>query len=124
MTMRVLLFIFGAVSLSAVAQLVLKSGMSSNTVQNSLNSLPWLYTLYLLLSSWKIILGMVIYSASMGLWLIVLANVDVSQAYPFVGLGFLLTAAFGYLLLGESFGMQRVMGTILVSIGIYLIAKS
>ncbi|MFP5212330.1 MAG: EamA family transporter [Acidobacteriota bacterium] len=123
MTIRILLATLLAVALSAIAQLVLKYGMSGEAVQNSLGSSSWTDVLRAVVLNWKIVLGMAIYAVSMGVWLLVLARVDVSQAYPFVGLGFVITAACGHFLLGESFGLQRIGGTILVGIGVYLIAK-
>jgi len=56
-------------------------------------------------------------------WLGVLAKIDVSIAYPFVGLGFILTALFGVFLLGEAFTVIRFVGTCLVVLGIILVTQ-
>jgi len=48
----------------------------------------------------------------------------VSRAYPFVGLGFLITMSFGYLFLGEPLGLQKILGTLLVTAGVYLVANA
>ena len=52
----------------------------------------------------------------------VLARVPVSMAYAFVALGFLLTTALGCLVLGEVLTLRRVMGTLLVAAGVWLVA--
>jgi multidrug transporter EmrE-like cation transporter len=58
------------------------------------------------------------------LWLLVLAKIDVTQAYPFVGLGFLITMALGMIWLGESVSSARFAGTVLVATGVILVARS
>ncbi|MBF5095572.1 EamA family transporter [Azospirillum sp. INR13] len=60
----------------------------------------------------------------MVVWLAVLAKVEVTMAYPFVGLGFLVTLALGVLLLGESMSLTRLIGTLLVVLGVVLTAQS
>jgi drug/metabolite transporter (DMT)-like permease len=69
-----------------------------------------------------IVLGLGMYVAGAGLWLLVLSRADISLAYPFVGLGFVLTMLLGWLFLGEQVGLTRVIGTFLVVAGVYLIA--
>ncbi|MSP68551.1 MAG: hypothetical protein EXQ96_10810, partial [Alphaproteobacteria bacterium] len=68
--------------------------------------------------------GLALYGFAAGFWLFVLARIDVSVAYPFVGIGFLLTMAFGALFLGESINATRLVGTLLVAGGVYLVAQS
>ncbi len=67
-------------------------------------------------------MGLALYASSVGLWLSVLVREDVSRVYPFVGLGFVVTMAFAYLFLGESLTMQKVIGTLLVAVGVYVVA--
>jgi multidrug transporter EmrE-like cation transporter len=68
-------------------------------------------------------LGFALYGCGALLWLGVLAKIDVSQAYPFVGLGFLLTSLFGITVLGETFSLTRGLGTLLVLAGVILVAR-
>jgi multidrug transporter EmrE-like cation transporter len=51
-----------------------------------------------------------------------LARIDVSVAYAFVALGFLLTMALGSLLLGEPLTLSKLSGTLLVVLGVWLVA--
>jgi multidrug transporter EmrE-like cation transporter len=55
-------------------------------------------------------------------WLFVLARLDVSIAYPFVSLGFIVTMSLGCLLFGEPFTVRKMIGTIVVMLGVYLVA--
>ena len=68
--------------------------------------------------------GLFMYGLSAALWLLVLARTDVSVAYPFVGLGFILTLAAGAFLLGEQVTMVRVLGTVLVAAGVIMVAAT
>jgi multidrug transporter EmrE-like cation transporter len=67
---------------------------------------------------------LLIYFLSAGVWLFVLARVDVSLAYPFVGLGFILTMLLGWLIRGEILSVNRVAGTALIVMGVVLLARS
>jgi len=116
----ILTLIFISVTISAVAQITLKQGMSSNSVQQGLTG-GWLDIVIAVASSFYVWLGLMLYALGAVLWLGVLARVDVSIAYPFVGLGFILTALFGVFLLGESFSVIRFVGTCLVVLGIILV---
>jgi multidrug transporter EmrE-like cation transporter len=116
----VLTLIFISVTISAIAQVTLKQGMSSPAVQQGFSG-GWLEIVIAVASNLYVWLGLILYALGAVLWLGVLAKVDVSIAYPFVGFGFILTAIFGVFLLGEAFSFIRFVGTCLVVIGILLV---
>jgi multidrug transporter EmrE-like cation transporter len=60
---------------------------------------------------------------SMVFWLYVLTKVEVSRAYPFVGLGFVGTMLFAHFLLHEPITLQKLIGTMLVVSGVFLLAR-
>jgi multidrug transporter EmrE-like cation transporter len=124
MTTRLRLFVFSAVVLSAFAQIILKHGMSHPDVKRALVSENLLRIIRSVMTNWLVVGGLAMYLVSMAFWLLVLAKLDVSQAYPFVGAGFLITMAFGYLFLGESISLSRLVGTVLVALGIIFVSKS
>jgi drug/metabolite transporter (DMT)-like permease len=125
MKTKLFLLILSSVSLSALAQIVLKFGMSSKQVHRALDeSMSCLQTIWFVASNVYIMLGMLMYGTSAALWLLVLAKMDVSYVYPFVSLGFILTMLFGYLILGELISHWRVIGTILVIMGVMLVSYS
>jgi len=119
----VLTLIFISVSISAIAQVTLKHGMSSPSVQQGLAG-GWPALVIAVASNPYVWLGLVFYALGAVLWLGVLAKVDVSIAYPFVGLGFILTALLGVFLLGEAFSVIRFVGTCLVVLGIVLVTQT
>lgn len=122
MSIRLRLLVLMAVSLSALAQIALKYGMAKPQVQKALASLQYTEIAWAIGTNPGVICGLVIYAGSMMLWLLVLAQLDVSQAYPFVGIGFALTTILGYFLFGESMNIYRIAGTIVVGIGIMLLS--
>ena len=119
----VLTLIFISVSISAIAQVTLKHGMSSPAVQQGLAG-SWHQVVIAVASNIYVWLGLVFYALGAVLWLGVLAKVDVSVAYPFVGLGFILTALLGVFLLGEAFSVIRFVGTCMVVLGIVLVTRT
>ena len=125
MTINIILFIISSVSLSAFAQIVLKMGMSNAKVQNDLIIAANLFEkLYIALTNVYVVAGISMYLLSMILWLVVLSKIDVSVAYPFVGLGFIITMVLGFLLLNEQISAMRVMGTILVVCGVLMVSST
>lgn len=124
MKANILTIILLSVTLSASAQVVLKSGMSNPSVQRAL-AVPSLTNVFSAIASTPQVLGgMILYFAGAAVWVFVLARVDVSFAYPFVGLGVVLTMLGGWLALGEPLTVARALGTILVTTGVALIARS
>jgi len=71
-----------------------------------------------------IIGGLIVMVISMGSHLVVLSRVDISFAYPFLGLSFVLVALYGSLILGEPMGLWKILGVLLILSGVSLIARS
>lgn len=123
-TWSVLLMILFSVSCSALAQILLKYGMAQPATQQALSSGDvWLIT-RLIGTDLSILGGFFLYGFGAVIWLFVLAKLDVSVAYPFVAIGFILTMALGCLVFGEVLTLRKVMGTLIVAIGIYLVATN
>lgn len=123
MSPLVLALILVTVTLSACAQLALKWGVSQPALSTALKGAP-IGALWAAAASPLIWLGLAIYALSVVLWLWVLSKVDLSIAYPFVGLSFLLTMAFGALLLQEDVSPMRIVGTLLIAGGCIMVAQS
>lgn len=123
MSPTIIALILLSVSMSAVAQIVLKMGMSGTAMKSAM-ALGGIHAAKAIAMNPHVWLGLCIYGLGTILWLGVLSKIDVSQAYPFVGLGFLLTMAFGVFLLGEPLSIGRITGTLLVLCGVLLVARS
>jgi drug/metabolite transporter (DMT)-like permease len=122
--MKIVALILVSVSLSALAQLVLKLGMSGGRVQQVLAGDSLVASLGTVATDGRVLLGLFLYGVGAILWLWVLARSDLSFAYPFVGLGFILTMLFGYAFLGEPVGLARIAGTLLIVGGVVLVSQS
>ena len=124
MNMKLFLLIVFSVGLSSVAQILLKIGMTSKSDHVDSTIAGWARVIMNALMNPSVITGLMLYGLGTILWLAVLSRLDVTQAYPFVGLGFIITMILGYLILGESVGYQRILGTLLITSGIILVARS
>lgn len=112
-----------SVAMSACAQISLKSGMGSPAVQQSLsNAMPVNIAMSIIFNP-MVFLGVFLYFGSMVVWLFVLSKVEVSYAYPFVALGFIFTAILGRLIFNDSFSLEKIAGTLLIVIGVVVMAR-
>lgn len=114
-----LALILTSVAMSACAQLLLKMGVGAARGDASAIGAGLSY----LASPW-VIGGLALYGLGAMVWLYVLARLPLSAAYPFVGLGFVLTMALGALALGESLTPTRIAGTALIALGCVLVSRS
>lgn len=113
-----------SVGLSAAAQIALKLGVSDPQLQTLLASGRWQgFLLQAALTPW-VIAGVSMYVLSAVTWLFVLARADLSFAYPFVSLAFIVTAAYGAYALNEPMGLARAGGVGLIIGGVMLVARS
>ena len=107
-----------AVTLSALAQLVLKIGA---------DKLPWEegvlgVTKAMIAHPW-VISGVLIYGVSVAIWIWVLSRTDVSVAYPFAAVSLVVTAMLGWFVLGEDLSVQRVLGLTLIVTGCLILVR-
>lgn len=113
-----LALILVSVTLSAVAQVAFKIGVAAPTAGSHSDG-----PLAMLLAP-GVLIGLSIYAAGTLLWLTALQRVELSQAYPFVGIGFALTTLAGWWLFDDQLSAQRLTGIALVIVGITLVARS
>lgn len=55
-------------------------------------------------------------------WMLAMTRFEVSYAYPFVGLSFILIMILSALIFGETIGVYKVVGTMLVVAGVIIAA--
>lgn len=111
-----------SILLSVAAQFSFKAGMSSGNIKVLLAQPFSLRTLSILLDKY-VFTGFLLYGAGAIIWLNVLSKWDVSKAYPLVGLGFALTVFVGFFA-GEQVTISRLVGIILICVGVFLVGKS
>lgn len=118
-----LALILATVTASACAQLTLKLGMSSPAVTEAGRQGAKAMILAVAMTP-MVWVGLMIYGLSVVVWLWILSKVDLSLAYPFVGVSFIMVMLFGVFLLNEHVTPLRMMGTVLIAVGCVLVARS
>jgi multidrug transporter EmrE-like cation transporter len=114
---------FLSICFSVAAQFSLKTGMASASVRSAMAGPISLDTLFTVMLNRYVAGGFLLYGLGAVVWLSVLSRWEVSKAYPMVGLGFLMTLIIGAML-GEQVSVVRVVGTVLICGGVFLIARS
>jgi multidrug transporter EmrE-like cation transporter len=111
------------VLLNAFAQILLKKGMLGIghfeiQIQNLFPVIQKVATnLYILL-------GLGSYVISVAVWLLVLSQVEVSYAYPFLSVGYVVVTLMGYFFFQESVSWMRVTGILIIIVGVILLSRS
>ena len=75
-------------------------------------------------ANFYILLGLGSYVISVAIWLLVLARVEVSYAYPFLSVGYVVVTLMGYFVFQESLSWIRVVGISIIIVGVILLARS
>ena len=109
-----------SVSFAALAQVLLKKAVTDMPPQlsSAVDAVSWLLSLPV---NPFLIAGVMLYVASLALWLIVLSRAEVSAAYPMASVGFLITAVVAHYTLGESVTLWRIGGILLICAGMFLV---
>ena len=116
-----ILMILASVFLSALAQLLMRKGMLDVGEVGMGNFVSHIVPMITNIWLW---LAMLSYAVSVLLWLSVLSKVEVSFAYAFSSVGYILVATAGYLFFHEDMSVIRIVGIVVVCIGVVLISQS
>ncbi len=108
---------------NAMAQLLLKKGMlTTGTFAFSAQEIA--ATVPRLITNPFLMLGMFTFVVSMASHLLVLSRVELSFAYPFLSLAYVVAAVYSYYAFNEDLNAYRVAGIALICAGTALIARS
>lgn len=110
-----------SVLLNCAAQLLIRKGMLVEGEVGMQNMLSHVGSMIINLWLWG---AMFCYALSILLWMSVLSKVEVSYAYPFLSVGYVVSAVAGYALFNENLSPIRVAGIIVICIGVILISRS
>jgi len=117
-----ILAIFISIFLAVVGQLLLKVGMLRvGKFSFNISTLVHQYTRILL--NPFVIAGLFVFFISMLIWLYVLSRMELSFAYPFVALNYVLILFGSYFLLKETITLYKIVGVVVIIIGVYLVAR-
>ncbi len=121
--LRPFLLLLVAILLSVTGELLLKGGM--NRV-GTLSFRPNLFlpTLWRAFTTPQIIAGFVLAFAASIFWLAVISRVQLSYAYPMLGLSYVVVLFASWLLLGEHFSFTRLAGVFIICSGVFVVFRS
>lgn len=118
-----LILILFTVVTNAAAQIMLKRGMLAlGTLDVAANGI--IGTVFSILFQPFVFLGLSTFVISMASHLVVLSRVQLSFAYPFLSLAYVIAAAYAYFLFGEDVGALRIAGIATICLGTVLISLS
>jgi uncharacterized membrane protein len=118
--MNAIVIIIIGVIFAAFGQVSWKLGMNQAGQLATLN----LTTLSTVLLNPYVLLGFVMYGLSTIFWLIALSKKDLSFVYPFISLTYILVLVLSSLVLKESIGLNKIVGTLAIMIGLIIISRS
>ncbi|MBA7630964.1 putative 4-amino-4-deoxy-L-arabinose-phosphoundecaprenol flippase subunit ArnF [subsurface metagenome] len=117
-----LLVILISIFLAVVGQLLLKMGMLRvGKFSFDISTLVHQY-IKILLNPF-VIAGLFGFFVSMLIWLYVLSRMELSLAYPFVALNYVLILFGSYFLFKETITPLKIVGVAVIIIGVYLVAR-
>lgn len=116
-------FILFSILTNFFSQIMLKKGMT-DLPKFDLNASSVLASVFTILFNPWVFFGLAMMVVSMGSHLLVLSRVELSFAYPFIGLSFVLITAWGYFVLGEQVNALRVAGVGCICLGVVLVSQS
>lgn len=120
----VLALALASIAMGAVAQVLFKVGMSSAAVRAAVAEGGAVAVARAVAFNPGIVGGLTLYGLGTMLWLAVLSRAELSQAYPFIGLSFVLTAGMSYVLFNDAITLSRVLGILLIVAGVVLVGRS
>jgi drug/metabolite transporter (DMT)-like permease len=117
------IYILIAVIGSALGQVLLKKGMNSvGQITLNLNQLPSI--LWKIATNPNVFIGLIVFLCGTLFWLAALSRVDLSYAYPFASLSYVIMLVASWLLFDEKISLGRLLGTVVIGIGVILISRN
>jgi drug/metabolite transporter (DMT)-like permease len=118
-----IIYILISVFAGALGQLLLKKGMSGMGVL-TISRENLLTMAFRMGTNPFVVMGLSIYVMSTFFWLTALSRVDLSYAYPFISLSYVILLIGSWLLLDEHITALRLVGSGIVILGVILISRS
>ncbi len=71
-----------------------------------------------------VFIGLVFYFGATIFWLAALSRVDLSYAYPFASSSYVIMLVAGWLMFDEKITLGRLLGTVVIGVGVLLIYRN
>ena len=118
--MSIVIIILIGVILASIGQILLKIGM--NSMGEITNYAP--STIITIFFNPYILSGLAMYGLATIFWLIALSKKDLCFVYPFIALTFIIVLILSNVILKESIGVYRIIGTFIIILGLMFIMKT
>ncbi len=123
MYLKFIPLILFSVALNASAQLFLRKGMPNVSLVTNQGVLELAQgAIRIVLNPW-VFSGLSCYAISIVLWMYVLSKVQVSFAYPFLSVGYVIVVGAAYLFFREPVSVMKLAGIALICAGVVLVAR-
>lgn len=123
MYLKFIPLILFSVALNASAQLFLRKGMPNVSLVTNQGVLELAQgALRIVFNPW-VFSGLSCYAISIVLWMYVLSKVQVSFAYPFLSVGYVIVVGAAYLFFREPVSVMKLAGIALICAGVVLVAR-
>lgn len=119
-----LLLVLASVVCGVIGQVALKSGMAQVGRIGGAQASFLLDTAWRVLTTPLVLFGLACYGLGALAWLVVLSRLDLSVAYPFLALNFVLITLASRLVLGETVPPLRWLGVLVICCGVIIVARS
>ena len=116
-------FILFTVLTNAAAQIMLKQGMMS-LGPLTFTADTFVQRIFQIVFNPWVFVGLSTFVISMASHLFVLSKVDLSFAYPFLSLAYVIVAVIAWMVFKEELGIYKIAGIALICAGTILIAQS
>ena len=117
------LLIFLSVSIAVTGQILLKMGIDRIGASGfgSVRELAGFFSS--IIRSPMVLTGLFLYFISSAIWLVVLSTVDLSFAYPFIGITYVLVLILSKFILKEEVNPIRWAGAFIITVGVVIISR-
>jgi drug/metabolite transporter (DMT)-like permease len=115
-------FIFSTILFTVYSQLIMRwqvslAGPLPMDMSSKLN-----YILTLLINPWVLSGILATFFAGIS-WMLAMTKFEISYAFPFVSLNYIIILFSGFLIFNESISITKILGSALVILGIVIMAK-
>lgn len=115
-------YIFSTIVFTVYSQLIIRwQVLAAGELPNELSGKLYFVT-KLLLNPWVISSMVATFLAGVS-WMLTMSKFDISYAYPWIALNFVLIFIFGLFLFDEPYSAPKILGTVIIVIGVLVLAR-
>jgi len=116
-------YIFLAIIFGVISQLIIKWKMNAYSIDNYETLYDKFIFAFSMLLNPYILISLVFTLLAGVTWMIAMTKFDISYAYPFTSLGFVLVFVFSIFLFHEPMNLYKITGVLFIIVGIVVSSK-